>query len=224
MERQILLKLPKRPWKSKMTKKIIRYKLTDQKMETYNRTQWEIGEWKQTSGDGELCGPGWLHCYSNPLLAAFLNPIHASFANPRLFEAEVKGNTRKDHGLKEGWNNMRLTKELVITYPTLQQYVKFGILCALAVPHEEQFALWAENWLNNINRTPAAAKSVRQTFQDNGPQADAMYWATWAAEDIVDSPTNVPHEVANAAECVVANIPKGKKINLAKLAKKAMEQ
>jgi hypothetical protein len=37
-----------------------------------------------------LCGPGWLHAYESPLVAAFMNPIHADFRKPRLFEAEGK--------------------------------------------------------------------------------------------------------------------------------------
>ena len=36
------------------------YKLTDQDMRTYAKCQWALGETKTTSGDGDLCGPGWL--------------------------------------------------------------------------------------------------------------------------------------------------------------------
>ena len=53
------------------------YKLTNQEMQTHNGFQWELGEWQETSGEGGLCGPGWLHYYSDPLLAVLLNPIHA---------------------------------------------------------------------------------------------------------------------------------------------------
>src|SRR3989304_4485465 len=69
------------------------YKLTDQQMRTYGDCQWTLGEWKETSGEGNLCGPGWLHFYTHPLLAALLNPIHANIQNPRLFRVEAEGAT-----------------------------------------------------------------------------------------------------------------------------------
>jgi len=88
------------------------YKLTDQKMHTRNGYQWALGEWRETSGDGELCGSGWLHAYEDPLLAVLLNPIHASIANPRLFEAEADSDGNDDRGIKCGFTRLRLTKEL----------------------------------------------------------------------------------------------------------------
>ena len=39
------------------------YKLTDQKMQTHGGYQWVLGEWHEKSGEGELCGPGWLIRY-----------------------------------------------------------------------------------------------------------------------------------------------------------------
>ena len=38
---------------------------------------------------------GWLHCYSDPLLAVLLNPIHGNYDNPRLFEAEIEGSAQE---------------------------------------------------------------------------------------------------------------------------------
>lgn len=37
------------------------YKLTDSHGRTYNDTQWGPGVTHEASGEGELCGPGWLH-------------------------------------------------------------------------------------------------------------------------------------------------------------------
>ena len=34
--------------------------------------EWKLNKWKETSGEGELCSSGWLHCYSNPYLQFFL--------------------------------------------------------------------------------------------------------------------------------------------------------
>lgn len=61
------------------------YKLLTQDMTSYGGCQWVLDEWKETDGQGSLCGPGWLHYYAHPLLAVLHNPIHADIASPRLF-------------------------------------------------------------------------------------------------------------------------------------------
>jgi hypothetical protein len=142
-------------------------------MKTYNGYQWELHEWKETDGEGDLCSPGWLHYYSDPLLAAFLNPIHAKFAAPRLFQVEVAGKVKEDHGLKLGCTRMRLVKELEMPAVTTEQRIKFGILCALEVCKDPQFVAWAANWLDGTDRSKEATAAA----------ADAA----WAAADAADA-------------------------------------
>ena len=96
------------------------YKLTDQTLHTCGNTQWVIGEWRETNGKGSLCGSGWLHCYESAELAAFLNPIHAAIDEPRLWEIEVGGKMRDDHGLKRGYTRMRLMRERSSFLPSAQ--------------------------------------------------------------------------------------------------------
>lgn len=60
------------------------YKLTNQNGQTYNQTQWGENVSHSGTGQGELCGPGWIHAYTSPLLATLFNPIHAAFSNPQL--------------------------------------------------------------------------------------------------------------------------------------------
>ena len=153
----------------------IRYKLTDKYLRTYNNTSWEHADWKETNGDGDLCTDQWLHCYSHPLVALFLNPIHANFPQPRLLQVEVDGKTRTDKGLKEGWTRMRKLQEIVdFASPTLEQRVRFAILCALEVYHEKYFVEWARKWLLGVDPTCAA---------DAADAADAAYaaYAVYAA-------------------------------------------
>lgn len=42
------------------------YKLTTRELTTHNGFKCEIGKTYKTDGAGELCGPGWLHCYTSP--------------------------------------------------------------------------------------------------------------------------------------------------------------
>ena len=142
------------------------YKLTDQNMQTYNGCKWVLGEEKTTSGEGELCGPGWLHCYSDPLLAVLLNPIHADYENPRLFRAHVGGTSKPDHGLKSGYTKMTLIEEIPVPAISTAQRVRFAILCAMKVYQDPGFVQWGENWLSGKDRSAEAAEAA---------------WAAWAA-------------------------------------------
>ena len=151
----------------------IRYKLLTQLLQSHNSFQWIINEWKTISGEGQLCSSGWLHCYTDPLLAVIFNPIHAHITNPLLFKCEVKGKTKTDHGLKEGWSEMRITEQIDVPVITNIQKIAFSILCALEVYKEEKFVLWANNWLNNIDRSSESANSA--AYAANNAAADAAY-------------------------------------------------
>ena len=102
-------------------------------MTTHGGYQWQLGEWGEASGRGGLCGPGWFHAYTHPLLATLLNPIHANLRDPRLFVIEVDGQRKDDRGLKVGFTKMRLVREMPLPAITPEQVVAFGIVCALEI-------------------------------------------------------------------------------------------
>ena len=135
------------------------YKLTDSNNCTYNNTKWGENVTHTSSGSGELCGPGWLHAYTNPLLAVLLNPIHANYDSPNLWEAEgiIEKN---DHGLKVGTTVLTTIKQIPIPEITTTQKVAFGILCVLEAYKDKRFTNWANNWLNNIDRTANTAANA----------------------------------------------------------------
>jgi len=215
----------------KKTAKIcIGYKLTNEKMQTHNNTQWELQEWKETSGKGELCSPGWLHYYNDPLLAAFLNPIHAKFAAPRLFQVEVAPEARikEDRGLKLGCTKMRLVQELQFPQVTMEQRVKFGILCALEVYDDAKFVQWAAKWLDGADRSKNAAAWAADAADDAwAAAADAARAAARAADAAVDAAgaadaAYAAYAAARAADAA-AWAAEIKDIDLIAIAKKAME-
>jgi hypothetical protein len=190
------------------------YKLTDRNMETYNYTRWAIGVEKETSGEGELCSKGWLHVYEHPLLAALLNPIHAHFDFPRLFECECSGKTKKDNGLKAGWTNVTLTKEIPLPTISVKQSVRFAILCVLKVFSDKAFHNWANDWLTGKDRSTEAAAKVAEAAAETAARAAA--WAAAkaaeAAEWATESAAWAAAEAAKAAGIV---------FNLIKIAEEA---
>jgi hypothetical protein len=136
------------------------YKLTDENNRTYNKTQWGEGVSHETSGEGELCDPGWLHAYTDPRLAIIMNPIHANFQKYNLWEAEGEGKSLDDYGLKIGFTKLTTLKQVPVPEITLEQKVKFAILCALKVYTEKEFVVWANKWLSGEDRSEAAASAA----------------------------------------------------------------
>jgi hypothetical protein len=137
---------------------MIAYKLLNRDLTTYKGYQWVVGEKKTASGEGDLCGPGWLHGYEHAELAHFLNPIHANFRDPILYRVEVGGECNRDGQLKAGWTEMTLLEPVEISIPTTEQRVRFAIGCALQIYHNKAYQRWAYGWLDGTDRSREAVR------------------------------------------------------------------
>lgn len=133
------------------------YKLTDHAMQTYGGCQWELGVERSAPGKWGLCTDGWLHAYTDPIISIMMNPIHAGFYNPRLFLAKGRGASMDDHGLKVGVQHLTLLEEMPVPVITIEQRVRFGILCAMQVCKSHSWRSWAQKWLDGRDRRPAIA-------------------------------------------------------------------
>jgi hypothetical protein len=148
---------PKRREREKMKL----YKLTNERGQTRDETQWGEGVTHSGTGKGELCGPGWIHAYTHPLLAVLLNPIHADFQNPQLWEAQGKIG-KNDYGLKVGCRRLTTTKRISLPIITPTQRVMFAILCVKEVCKDEKWNVWADNWMSGNDRSAAASRTAER--------------------------------------------------------------
>jgi hypothetical protein len=195
------------------------YKLTGYQNTTYNGCVWEPGEWKEVSGDGELCGKGWLHCYNDPFLAVLFNPIHANLTSPVLWVGEGDGEKKTDRGLKQGHTKMRVLNQIPLPGITRTQKTAFAILCALEVYREQIFAAWAAKWLSGEDRSYAAAAAYADAAYAayDADAADAAAAAAARAADAADA-ADAAARAADAATRAAADA----EIDFAALAQKAM--
>ena len=178
------------------------YKLTSQALTTYNGFQYKVGvPTIRTSGEGPLCTSGWLHCYTDPLLALLMNPIHAAIHCPRLWFAEALAPLKDDGdgGTKIGTRQLTLIREISYVPLTTEQVVTFGIICAQQVCCEPQWQAWAENWLTGKDRSANAAYAIYTAA------ADAADAAANAAAYAAAAAANAAHAVANAAAAAAGN-------------------
>ena len=215
------------------------YKLTDSKMRTYNGFQWELGKWYETTGKGKLCSSSWLHFYNNPLVGMFLNLTYVNIGNSRLFRAEVEGNFIDDNGLKCGYSRARLIEELPVPQISPVQRVRFAILCAKEVYKEKKWNEWADNWLSGKDRTKESTESIESTFSAAEITAElgfyvtkneeSAFYATKSAESAFYATKSAESAfyAAISAESAVElafYTTESKKINLIRIARKAMEE
>ena len=88
------------------------YKLTDKNGISKGNTQWGPYITHTASGkNNNLCSDGWIHFYTDPVLAVLLNPIHANFSNPKLWECETSGEELHDP-FKSGCKTLTTIKEI----------------------------------------------------------------------------------------------------------------
>ncbi len=137
------------------------YKLTTQDFKTRqgyrNECTWGENVSHSGTGVGRLCGPGWIHAYTSPLLAVLLNPVHAGIANPVLWECSHSGVALNDNGLKVGCRALTTLRQISLPAISVNQKVIFGVLCALEVYRAPSFVKWANDWLAQANRDASAA-------------------------------------------------------------------
>ena len=156
------------------------YKLTDRDGQTWGGTQWGPGISHSGTGEGELCGPGWIHAYEHPLIAVLLNPIHANFQNPRLWEAEGEVGLR-DGQIKCGCKTLTTIREIPLPAITTEMRVRFAILCAKEVCACLSWNAWADKWLSGEDRSWASADAA--AWAARAAAARAAAWASEAASE-----------------------------------------
>ena len=157
---------------------MILYKLTDQNRQTghgHTVTTWRKGfRPSRLSGEGLLCGSGWYHAYDTPLLAVLHNSIHAGFLNPRCCTVEVveQDTGRLDGQIKVGFTTGLVTSWIALPEVTLDQRVRYAILCSLKASYlEPAYLQWAVAWWDGTDKSVAAAES-------------AAWAAEWAAAEL----------------------------------------
>lgn len=187
-----------------------KYKLTNQKMQTMKGFQWDLGIEQTTDGLATtLCNNHWLHYYHSPLLAVLFNPIHADIKCPRLFEVQALGNHLDDCGIKGGCTNLTLIEEIELPVISEIQTLAFAILCSIEVWKNEEYLLWANNWLNGTDRTKRSAGGCIGST-DTSYFAKEAVLSSWHTAKFVG--------YAGQAATLVNN-----KINLIELAEKAIK-
>ena len=162
------------------------YKLTDKNDQTRDDTQWGLGVTHEATGKGKkLCSDGVLHAYRDPLLAVLMDPIHGEFVpDAHLWEAE--GKVMVDDGTKVGCKKMTTLRQILLPTITIEQRVRFAILCGKEVCNDSMWLKWADKWLDETDRSAAnASAAAYAAAYAAGAAADYAAYAAGVSSDLV---------------------------------------
>lgn len=171
------------------------YKLTDSNHQTRGGCQWGTGVTHETDGRGKLFGPGWIHVYTDPLLAVMIAPMHKVSHYTVMWECKCCGHIKTNDLMATGFTRVTTLRIVPSPVVTTAQRVRFGILAALMVYDDKYFVEWAYRWLNGLDRSEfkalAQLANVRLNYQLNGePNWEAVCavsYATLAASNFTSS-------------------------------------
>ena len=196
------------------------YKLTDENDQTKNATQWGEGVTHTTDGKGDLCGPGWLHAYEDPLLAVLHNPIHGAFKAPHLWEAEGEGEVKRDGQMKIGVTRLTTVKRIDLPVVSTVQVIAYAILCGKAVCDNVVWNQWADRWLSGEDRTEASSLTASAARYAADAAARSALAAVYAAR--YAAVYAAAYAAADAARAADAALYAGKTLDMIAIAQKAM--
>jgi hypothetical protein len=182
------------------------YKLTDAAGLTRagydNETRWGEGVTHTATGDGELCGAGWIHAYEHPLLAVLHDPAHGSYcATPgaRLWEAETGETVKRDGQMKLGTTSLTTIREIPLPVVTTAQRVRYAIYCAQAVIGDRcpAWSEWVKDWLSGKDRSEAAgawaARAAAGAWAEEwAARAKSLNLIALSERAVADEPTILP--------------------------------
>ena len=164
------------------------YKFTEGDWTTRNKTLWGPNVTHTASGQGLICSAGYLHAYTDPLLAELFREIHVSFKKPILWVAEGTV-VINDKGIKVGCSQLTTINTIDTPQISTEQRVRFAILCVKAIYKNKDWNDWADKWLAKTDRTYVRAADAAHA----ATYADAAYatyaYAAYAAADAARAAT-----------------------------------
>lgn len=187
----------------------MKYKLTDRDGYTrrggYNETLWGENVTHTAIGKGHsLCSDEVIHYYDSPEIAAFMNPIHADIKNPICWEC--KGKSVANKGLKGGCKKLTTLKQVNLPEISITQRVEIAIRLSLLFCIDKKYIKWANDWLDNKDRTARAADDARAAVYAAHTATYAVYTAPAAAAAAAATATYAVYTAAHTATYAAAYV------------------
>lgn len=132
------------------------YLITDQDNKTWRDIQWGEGV---TNEDENINYH--FAVYHGPQTASYMYPCYDGIKEPKLWLAAGRG-LSKNEGLRSYYQQLTTTKEFAITWPTQEQRITFGILCAMNLVMHPDFREWAKKYLKGEDQSKESAHALNE--------------------------------------------------------------
>jgi len=99
--------------------------------------------------------------YHGPQTASYMYPCYEGIKNPKLWLCAGQALSRNE-GLRSCFAKVTTTKEFKMTWPTTEQRITFGILCAMNLVMHPDFREWAKKYLLGVDQSKEAAHALNE--------------------------------------------------------------
>lgn len=191
---------------------MIVYKLTDKNGRTRGSTQWDLGISHEPKGNPnqDLCSDGWIHWYTDPLVAVLMGPIHGPFRmGARLWvakaEGEIKTEGEESFILQGGSRKVTMIEEISLPKIPHEARVRIAIKLAQKITGDRypEWVEWAMGWLSGKDRSREPAIELVNKINDD-VEADAWCVARAASCAAADTTWNAATETAWIADYIIS--------------------
>ena len=130
------------------------YLITDQENKSWRDIQWGENVTHEEENSNYH-----FSVYHSPQVACYMYPCYEGIKNPKLWIASGE-NPNRDEGLRSKFSKLTTIKEFVVSLPTDDQRITFGILCAMNLVVNPLFRNWAKAYLLGEDQTKETAQKV----------------------------------------------------------------
>jgi len=175
------------------------------------------------TGSEGLKGKKKFYAFKHPLVGLLLNPVCSDYQRPRMWECDcptVAGEL--DLGVQVRGELCTILRQLAVPIIRDEEFLRFGILCAMQVFKDKFWLRWAQEWLYGVDRTSVSAEiaaMVAEGFSSSSLAAKAAAHTATA----VEIASMFPHDARLAVESArLAN--QHARIDLVDLAHRAISE
>lgn len=134
----------------------------------------------------------WYFAFNHPYLAFMFHPLLDCIADPlTIYKCKCGGRFRYLSKLWFECTNQKLIEKLDIPNINLIEIITYGVLCTKRVYSNDKWDIWANNWLNGVDRKSKSASLIYLDY--TGIKQNINYSDPSCAKDAMLSAWSVTH-------------------------------
>lgn len=128
--------------------------------------------------------------YNSPLVAVYMYPAYEGIKNPKLWLCSGDNPSVED-GLRSSFATLSVQSLFTAQFPTVEQHITFGVLCAMNLVMNPVFREWGLKYLRGEDTSKESAQAVMDTLLatlDQRQERESAAFAALSAVLLDDAP------------------------------------